>query len=284
MRFRAHFLMLCCLMPLAGCAVATTLNSLTATPDLSGNWTIASTSGPAVPTAGLLLVGSLTSQGSNVSGIFRLANLALPNSCGVPLQQVVAVTGTIDSSRNLKLTSAAFSGSVLTIQMVVPPTINPVGGGVTPNSMSGTIAIAGGACTFGSSPAFGYEVVSLTGTFDGPITAALTNAPIPAGNVSLVLSQSTTPQSDGQYPVIGTLNFTGGGCTSSTSFSGTVSGSLLTLASAPTGAVLPSIDNLVALVNPVTGQLDLASLIFPTGPCGTSLLSFSQFTGNLTRQ
>jgi len=237
------------------------------------------------PTAGLLLVGSLTSQGANVSGTFRLANLALPNSCGTPLQQVVTVTGSIDSSRNLTLTSAAFSGSILKMQLAVPPTLSPVGAGPTLTALSGTIAITGGACTFASSTAFGVEIVSLTGTYSGTLTATFPGTqPIASGIASLALTQATTPQADGQFPVTGTLSFATSACTSSTSFSWTVSGFQLTLTSQPSGPLGVSPNNLVAIVSAPTGQLDIASLIYGVGPCNTSLLALEDFTGNLTKQ
>lgn len=289
MKYRAHAILLSCLMLLSGCGVGTFLNSLTATPDLSGNWEIASSAGATsgtLPTAGLLLLGSLTSQGSNVSGIFRLANLSLPNTCGTPLQQVITVAGSIDSSRNLKLTSVAFSGSVLTMQFVVPPTLSPVGAGATLTGLTGTVAITGGTCTFASTTAFGAEIVPLTGSYAGPITANpyLPLPPITTGTATLKLTQATIPQSDGQFSVTGTLGFTGGSCTSSTPVSGTVSGTQLALASAPTGQFGTSADNLAAIINLATGQLDVASLIYGLGPCNTGITSITQFTGNLTKQ
>ena len=282
-------ILLPCLMLLSGCGASSLLNSLSSPPNLSGNWEIASTAGATsgtLPTAGLALLGSLTSQGSNVSGIFRLANLSVPNTCGIPFQQVITVAGGIDSSRNLKLTSAAFAGSTLTMQFAVPPTLSPVGAGTTLTGLTGTVAITGGSCTFPSTTAFGAEVVSLTGTYAGPLTANpyLPLPPIPSGTASLTLTQSATPQSDGQFPVSGTLGFTGGGCTSSTPLTGTVSGTQLTLASAPTGQLGTSTDHLAALINLATAQLDVASLIYGLGPCNTGLTSISQFTGNLTKQ
>jgi hypothetical protein len=293
MRIRARLpiqlLFLSSLMPLSGCGAGSFLNSLNTTPDLSGNWEIASQAGATtgtVPTAGLLLVGSLSSQGSNVTGIFRLANLSLPNNCGTPFQQVVTVTGSIDSSRNLTLASAAFSGSILSMKFVVPPTLATVGAGATLTGLTGTVAITGGSCTFASSTAFGAEIVSLTGTYAGPLTANpyLTNPPIPTGTATLTLTQSTTPQADGQFPIAGTLNFTGGGCTNSKPVSGTVSGTQITLTSAPTGLFNVANDNLAAILNLATGQIDVASLIYTLGPCNTGVTAISQYTGNLTRQ
>ena len=288
MRNRVHFLVLCGLMPLNGCVVGSLLNSLSPVPDLSGNWQIVSTSGskPTTPPPGLVLVGSLSSQGSNVTGLFRLANLTLPYACGTPLQQVVAVSGSIDSSRNLTLTSVPFSGSTLTMKFIVPLSIGPVGAGASLTPLAGTVAITGGTCTFASSTAIGSEIVSITGTFAGPLTAStyLANPPIPTGTASLSLAQAASSQIDGQFPVTGTLKFTGGTCTSSTPLAGTVSGTELTLASAPTGLFNTSTTNMVILINLATGQLDVAILSYGLGPCNTGVTSFTQYTGSLTRQ
>ncbi len=289
MRTWAQLLILCSVMPLTACGAGSLLSSLTATPDLSGNWEFASQTGATtgtLPTAGLLLVGSLTSQGSNVTGVFRLADLALPITCPAPFQQVVTVSGSIDSSRNLTITSAAFSGAILSMKFVVPPTVSAAGAGTTLTALAGTVAITGGACTFASSAAVGFEVVSVTGTFVGPLTAStyLATPPIPTGTASLSLIQAATPQSDGQFPVTGTLKFIGGTCSSSTPLSGSISGTQLTLASAPTGLFNTVTNNMLASVNPATGQLDIASLVYGLGPCSTGVTAITQYTGSLTRQ
>ena len=280
---------LCCLMPLGGCGAGSLITSLSSTPDLSGNWEIASTSLPisgSVPAAGLLLIGSLTSQGSRVTGIFRLANLSLPNGCGTPLQQVVTVSGAIDSNRSLALVSAPFSGSTLTMNFSVPPTLVVVGAGSTLTGVTGTAVITGSTCTFTSTTAFGAEFVSLSGTYAGTLTAAtFAGSPsVPSGAASLVLSQATAPQSDGQFPVTGTLSITSGACTTSTPLAGTVSGPQLTLASTASSNFGVPTSNLVAIINAATGQLDVASFVESVGPCNTGVLTVEDFSGNLTKQ
>lgn len=292
MRFLTRLLILSGVMPIFGCGAGNFVNSLVATPDLSGNWEFASGLGtvagsiPVAPTTGLLLVGSLTSQGSTVTGIFRLADLSQPNSCSNPLQQVVTVSGTIDPSRNLTLTSAAFGGSVLTMQLTIAPTPGTGGTSTVLTSGSGTVSITGGPCAYPSAGVFGFEIASVTGTYAGPITAVsgLGTMAIPSGAASLVLTQTATPQSDGQLPVTGSLTFTGGGCTSSVPLSGTVSGPSLTLTSAPSGLLNLSNDTLRAIVDPVNGGLTVPSLTYSLGPCHTGFTAFSIYTGSLTRQ
>ena len=280
------FLILCSLMSIAGCGAGNFITAAPSAPDLTGNWELAtqiSVTGN-IPTAGLLLLGSLSSQGSNISGTFRLANLPFTASCGTPLQQVVNVSGSVDSSRNVTLTSTAFSGAVLTVKLLVPP--NPLPTVTTLTTANGTVAVTGGTCPLASTSVFGFQTPSVTGSFTGPLTAStyLAAPPIPTGNVSLALTQSATPQSDGQFPVTGALSFSGGGCTSSMALSGTVSGPGLTLASAPIGLFPTSTVNFLAVVNPATGDLLVLSLTYGLGPCNAGITSFSQFTGNLTKQ
>ena len=277
------------LLLLTGCAVSYLPISSTSSPNLSGNWVIESTAGASsgtVPPAGLLLLGSLTSQGSSVSGIFRVASLSLPNTCGIPLQQVVTVAGSIDSNRNMKLTSAAFGGSTLTMQFALPPTPSPAGATATAPGLNGTVAITGGSCPSPSTTAVGLQLASLSGTYAGSVRTnpyfPLTS--ITSGVANLTLTQAATPQADGQIPVSGTLGFTGGGCTSSTPLTGTVSGPLLTLASAPTAPSGTATNNMAVLINPAAGQLNVASLVYGLGPCNAGLTSITQFTGNLTKQ
>ena len=249
--------------------------------NVTGNWQIqsaASASGTTTPVAGLLLVGSLTSSGANVIGTFRLANLSMPNSCGTPLAQIVTVSGTMNAAGTLTLTSAPFSGSVLTIQLLVPPILTSFG--------TGTIAITGGSCMFPSAAAIGAEVANVTGTFSGSVTgnASLPAPPILSGTATLALTQSSTTNSDGQSAVTGTLGFAGGGCTSSVAVAGTVSGSELTLASTPIGLFNYSQDQIVAAVMPTATQLYAAEILYGLGPCNSGTLSIGSYTGNLTRQ
>lgn len=281
------------LLLLTGCAVNFVSLPITSSPNLSGNWVIqssASATSGTVQSAGLLLLGSLNNQDSNVSGIFRVASLSLPTTCRIPLQQVVTVTGSIDSSRNMKLTSASFGGSTLTMQFALPSA--PSSGGATATAtatstgLNGTVAITGGSCPAPSTTAVGLQIASLTGTYAGSVA---TNPSFPltsinSGVANLTLTQAATPQADGQFPVSGTLGFTGGGCTSSTPLTGTISGPLLTLASAPTAPSGTAANNMAVLINPAANQLDVASLVYGLGPCNSGDASITQFMGSLTKK
>ncbi len=279
MTFRVSSLLLCCLMPLAGCGAGSLLSSAGAVPNLSGNWQIqsaAGTTGGALPTAGLLLLGSLTSQGSNVSGTFRLSNLALPNGC--TLNQVVTVSGSVDSNRSLNLTSASFGGSILTVQLAIPPVLTSFG--------TGTIAVSGSTCTYPSAPAIGVQVAPVTGTYSGTLTAANTvsTAPIQTGTGTLLLTQNAIPQSDGEYPLTGTLQFNGGGCNNTVAVAGTASGVGITLATAPASQFVLSQDTMTGAVNPTATQILNSYVLYALGPCNAGVTSFSSYTGSFTRQ
>ena len=274
-------LVLACLMQFVGCGIGNVVSSVVAASNVSGNWQIQSAAGAsttATPTAGLLMIGALASSGTSVTGTFRLANLTLPNNCGTPLQQIVTVSGTIDALGNLNLTSAAFSGSVITIQLVVPAVATQFG--------AGTVAIAGGACTFASSPAIGAEFAPVTGTYSGAVAAntSFNTPPILAGTATMTLTQAATAGSDGSFPVGGSVSFSGGGCSSSTPVTGTVSGGEVMLASVPvTTLALPS-TRVIAVVNPAGSQLYNASIGYALGPCGAGVLTYGTYTGNLLKQ
>jgi hypothetical protein len=273
---------LCGLMLLTGCGVGGLLNVPTVAPlNVSGNWQIQSASNissTAPPTAGLLLLGALSSANGKVTGAFRLANLSLPNACGTPLAQVVNVTGTVDALGNLNLTSTAFAGSVLTVKLLVPQVLSSLS--------AGSIAITGGSCTFASSTAIGVGFPSVSGTFSGPVTASTVvgTPPYPTGTASLSLMQSATAAADGQFPVTGTLAFIGGTCTMSVPISGTVSGAELTVASAPQGLAGLSAAALSAVFNPASSQATLIDIVYPQGPCNAGLTAVGIYTGTLTRQ
>lgn len=264
---------------ISGCGLGSTVTSAIASPDLTGNWQFQSASNISTttpPTAGVLLVGALQSNGSHVTGTFRFANLALPNSCGTPLQQVITLSGSIDSSRNLTLTSAPFTGSVVQLSVLVPPVVTGIA--------TGTIQVTGMTCSFPSSQALGLEFPAVTGTYAGTLaaTTGFGTPPSPTASVSLKIVQSTSPAADGQFPVTGSLQFSGGTCTSTTALTGTVSGSEVMASSAATG-LLPGVTSLVAVINPVMPQV-YTNVTFLAGPCATGLLSFTGYQGSLTKQ
>lgn len=263
--------------------LATTPTSTSSYPALTGNWQIQSSSTPGTgtfPSAGIVLLGALSNSGGSVTGTFRFANLSLPNACNsLPsLYSVVTLSGTVDALGNLKLTSVPFSGSVISVQLVIPP--------VATTYAAGTIAVTGGNCAFASSPAIGVEIASISGTYSGPVTAlSIFSLPtFPNGTSTLTLAQSSAAAADGQFPVTGTLAFYSGVCTASEPIYGTLSGVGLTLTSATSGQLLVAVDSVTGFVLPASSQIHAGDILYFQPPCSTAqLASPAGYSGTLTR-
>src|ERR1700727_2348958 len=105
---------------LLGCArtpLPTVTPTSTTPQSLAGNWQmeVQSPTG-ASPTLLVDFLGALSSQGSQVTGTFRIPPENTNTPC-VPANQDIPFTGSIDSSNLLTLTSAPFSGSVTILQL-----------------------------------------------------------------------------------------------------------------------------------------------------------------------
>ena len=260
---------------LPGCGSPSAPVPATTYPSLNGNWQIESGGGvlsPA-PTAGILMVGALESQGGQVIGTFRFSNFAATfGAC--PLNQVITLSGSVTSAGSLTLTSATFSGYQLTLQVAIPSV-------ATQKVAVGTIAVTGsGPCAFASGPALALLNPSITASYQGPVTLyqGLSGANPPAsGSALLTLVQASTPNSDGTFPVTGSAQFASGSCTVSTPVTGTISGLRLILASAPGtpfGGANLTIDGVVT-PTPVQAEVDF---YYGTGPCSSGSLVAYQGT------
>ena len=254
-------------------------------PDLTGNWQIQSGPYATTPVAlGVIMLGALQNTGAQVTGTFRFTNLAQPLTSGCALNQVITVTGTINATGDLTLTSAPLpDGTTLTVQLVVASAPG--------SSATGTLAVSGKNCAVAATPAIALRFPPVTGTFAGALTpgTVVTQSTInPAGTASLAISQSSMPAADGQFPVTGTLTYTFGTCTGSTALTGTVSGASLTLQYEPPLVTLGSLSSTVALLGYLannSSQIALASLLFTSFPCSTSTPPGSAiYSGTLARQ
>jgi hypothetical protein len=159
-------------------------------PDVTGNWLIYAPSNPLTPTVypGPIadFTGSLQSSNGSVTGILRAFTASnSPGACLAFLDVDLTATGTVDSSGNLNLTV-------------------PIGGG--------TATITG---TLGKT----LQFASFTGTFTGTLyPAGSLQTPSQATVVTTVVTQSSSPNGDGMFPVIGTVTGSGA-CTFNFSFS-----------------------------------------------------------------
>lgn len=243
---------------LSGCAVGGVAAPSSETPNLTGNWAVL------IPPAPVLLQGAMQSQGSQVTGTFSGPAIL----CGY--SQFVSFAGSINSGGQLTLTSTPTPGNELQLAF----------SSGSSSSAVGTLQTTGILCALAlSGPVTALEIDPLTGSYSGAVTATATipASPIPSGTASLAVTQSASANSNGQFPVTGTLTFTGGGCTQTTALSGTVSGEALTLANSPLG---PGLVTVTATTNPAASQL-AATLSIAPSPCSSSL-SGSVFAGTLT--
>lgn len=267
-------------MTLAGCGSPPSTSVTTPTaPDLTGNWQIQSNvTSNIVPPPGVVLFGALENTGNQVGGTFRFTNLAQPTTCG--LDQVVTVSGSIDSKSNLTLTSSAMpNGTTVKVLLAITGSQQPYAG-------TGTIEVDGSTCTFPSTGAIGEQIQNIAGTFAGTLAPGTLVSPGtgPSATVSLVLTQSSTPQSDGQFPVTGPLNYTIGSCTGSASLSGTASGVGVILSSTSVPPANLQIVGFVGTTNPAATTITAGLLEFAPAPCSSDPTSTVAYTGSLNRQ
>jgi hypothetical protein len=260
------------LFPLAcllGCAASSSMTAPTTPP--SGPLTSAPTgywqfqTSNSVPPGAVALSGAFQTQGSQVTGIFGPGP-----GCSPP---VTDFTGTIDSAGNLAL-NAPFAEAQLQFAN-------------SDTAASGTLGGGGDLCqVVGKGPVTGTQIAiaptaSLTGTFAGAITPAITTSEFGSsvGTASIVLTQSTTPNSGGQFPLSGTISFTSGACSTTTSLTGLLSGLWITLAS-PAGQ---SAVTITAATNPAASQLVAGQITITPTPC-TTTSSPATYLGSLARQ
>jgi hypothetical protein len=251
---------------LAGCSPATSPSTPMATPNLSGNWQIQSGSSVTTPIPAGYLQGALQTQGSQVTGTLFTGSV-----CNLP--EVLSYTGSVDSMGNLTLTSPGVS-----VQLLVPTNPETVATGtLNAGALPGGRAVCN--TIEGLTPAVGVQIAPLTGTFSGPITASSSSA-----TVSVALTQSTTPNTQGQFPLTGTLTFTGA-CASVIPISGTVAGTAVVLQEtlSPTSPP-PSLNvGILANTNPAASQIVPSAITFSPTPCSTAG-GTTTYTGTLTRQ
>jgi hypothetical protein len=252
----------------AGCS---SINHVTAPssapPDLTGDWAfgITALSGPG-PLAITELNGALSGGGQNINGVFQ----AIEGTGCVSPTFDIAFTGSQDSAGDLTLTSTNLPGNVATITIKGTEFLDGNTFGL------GDLIITGsGPCAETSSALLGGEVLNITGTYTGSLTAGLGGAATPF-NVSLAEVGVNT---NGQFPVTGTVTVTGPGCTNVFSLSGLVSGlnfnASLTSTSGPSATGNLFIE---AIDSAQPGSQDFGALITGSG-CNNN-----GYSGSLTKQ
>jgi hypothetical protein len=257
---------------IAGCGVGTTP---TQTPpdaaSLTGNWQIQQYSSITTPPIGPSLLGALQVQGSQVTGTFYTTPI-----CSNPV--TVSYTGSYDSSTgNLTLTAVQVQPIPVQVQLAIPtdPATIATGTMIAPASLPGD--------TFGcdlkpiTGPAVGVEIAPLNGTYTGTLTDSAN--PSFSGPATLVLTQSSTPNSNGAFPLTGTLTFPASSNLGTYTLTGTVSGEGIALSFSSPAVIGPAI-SLTASTNPAASQITVTNLAFLGGGIDIS----ATFTGTLTLQ
>ncbi len=186
---------------LAGCGSGRILTPAPAAPfaAIAGNWVLAPTqpgtsvsSSTGVPS----LTGSFTAQGDQVSGLFHFTGTPRCLPAGSALQ----LTGAMDGKGQLHLTSQPIDGAVYTVQ----GQISTDGRSLTGASYS----LTGDGCSAASGTAAGTMYAPVSGTYTGTFTDS-TGVAIP---VSTTLTQSSTPDSNGQFHLTGNATFSNNPC------------------------------------------------------------------------
>jgi len=272
LRILALTLPLACL---AGCGGSTPAAPTPVFPNVTGNWQfevrilVPAPPNPPSPVSipvGVVF-GSLTSSGGKVTGILNVRP-SEPNAC-VANNADLAVTGTVDAAGNLSLTGP-IAGGVQTITAAIES--QPLSLSAT----NGTYQVVGGPCAQAPTTIIAFHVLDAGGTYMGTMTQR-----IPAGSGSLtvkaVLAESATPDADGEFPLTGTVTYSGD-CTGTLSFTnGVVFGEQL-----QSGPLSPNFSTSIQLFSAgvplVPSQPMTASFFKPTGCTGVS------YVGNLTRQ
>lgn len=236
--------------------------------DLTGNWMALGHSSipPTFPGPIADFTGALQSNHATVSGTLRAADLTNPANPCVLLTQDLAATGTIDAANNLTLT-VPISNGMATITATLSQNLH--------SFMSGSYMIAGGACAMPATPMTISQFAPATGTFTGTFNlyalGSTTPTPGTATAITAVLTQSTTPNADGQFPLSGTITATGA-CTDSVTFTnGLVIGDGILSQS------LLSQGNFIGAIDPTANSL---SGLFE----GFAACNYQGYTGTLTRQ
>ena len=213
-----HGLRFTLLIPFAallGCGVSST-SPTTSSPylNLTGNWQFQVQIVQGVPSGGFStpvedFSGSLASSAGSVTGILHAKPLAFPNCVAETTD--LPVSGSLDIAGNLTITFP-MAGGVGTISFnATPPLRLPL--------FSGTYQAIGGTCAQAAGSLTAFEVQNVTGSYVGTATQMY---PIPSGSaptstVTAVLVQSVTANSDGQYPLAGTIT-SAGACNSTVTF------------------------------------------------------------------
>jgi hypothetical protein len=269
MRTRLHLALLFPLACLLGCTLPYTQPPQT----ITGNWQIQSGTAITSPPTAPYLVGALQGTNSALTGTFSTA-------------QSSAVSPVVDSY------SGTYNSATGTLSLQSPPppgvagTIATLSVPANPTDLStGTLTFACGVCNNALQlPVVAAEIAPLNGTYTGTLTETITSPAI-SKTVTLVISQSTTPNSSGQFPLSGTFTWDNAdNVLSSFPFVGTIGGEGIYIE--PTViAVTPGPAFIITgYANPTATQITVPYLAFYPYPTVANPPVVPVYTGTLTLQ
>jgi hypothetical protein len=189
-------------------------NSGSITP-FNGNFSFAATS--QVTSTVFIVGGSLKAEATGaVTATMHVAD----STCFNSQTDVVPFTGTITSAGAFTATSSAVNNQIIHFTATITPDGSTISGG--------TFTITGGCATGEHGTLSGFEVASMTATsytgsfVSGSNTITVSSSP---------LTQGTTANPQGQFPLTGTLAFSTSTCglSSATVQTGTVAGVIVNL-------------------------------------------------------
>jgi hypothetical protein len=275
MRTRLHLALLFPLACLLGCTVPTTPATQTsASPSITGNWQIQSGTAITSPPTAPYLIGALQGPDSALTGTFNN-----PQVGTVSPVVVESYSGTYNASTSILAfnSTAPLPAGQITATLSVPA--NPT------DLSTGTLNIMCGVCANGQQVQIvGAEIAPLNGTYTGTLTETITSPAI-SKTVTLVISQSTTPNSSGQFLLSGTFTWDNvDNILSSFPFVGTISGEGIYIE--PTViAVTPGPAFIITgYANPTATQITVPYLAFYPYPTVANPPVVPVYTGTLTLQ
>jgi hypothetical protein len=193
---------------------------------LSGNWSFSGTFAVGPYASTFLTAGAaLSSSGEQVSGILHLLrSQCLPGLRRGPYIQYAnfTVTGTLDTSNNFSLHASSAAGSSLSANGIV----SSDGSSISLGSFS--IHEVCGSTYDSSGTSFqGNRMASITGSWSGAVTFDKIigyGTTVPTITAIEQLTQSDTPDSNGFFPVTGTLIVQGSDCMNQATGTGMITG------------------------------------------------------------
>lgn len=265
MRRGLRFALLLLSAALAGCTVSPNSTSGTTGITPAGNWTNwqiqAGTAITSPPNTYPSFTGALDVQGTTASGVFTILTSAAAAQSGV------GFTGSVNSSD-----ASIFQNSVGGYQLLFPLPITQ--SAIVPADVFEWCGICANGVLI---PSVEVEIPPLTGTYTGTLTDPTKASMIGVGTGVLTLTQSSTPNSNGQFPLTGTFAYTSDINLGSNPVGGTVSGEGITLSNMSASPGGPTI-SLTASTDPSGTQITVSNLTWAeTGVTYT-------FTGTLTLQ